>query len=164
MAVAGIEPQRSTSSQNRLRTNKVIDLQVLSNVSARMAEMHEAGYAHRAIKPANIIWLPHENRWSMMDFACAASIGGRAAVIFSPTYASPELLHAVELNAEVVEVFSEADVWAFGVLAFELLTGAPAYCVKTDGLHKVRLREVFKPPFVVCHLESLWQVVCGELK
>ena len=88
--------------------------------------MHEEGYAHRDIKPANVLWLPREDAWVPIDFGCAARIGSRAPLTYSPTYAAPEVLHADELCAEVVEVFPEVDVWSLGVLAFELLTGLKA--------------------------------------
>ena len=97
--------------------------------------MHEAGYAHRDVKPANVVWLPRDDSWHIIDFGCAARIGSRAPVTFSLTYAAPEVLAAAEINAELVEVFPEVDVWAFGVMAFELLTGEPAF--QGRGNHQV---------------------------
>jgi serine/threonine protein kinase len=117
----------------------MVTVQVLENISERLAEMHEAGYAHRDVKPANILWLPGENCWALIDFASAARIGGRVPLSFSLTYAAPEVVHAVELQAEEVEVFPQVDVWAVGVMAFEILTGVPAYRTQTHGFTKVCL-------------------------
>ena len=39
-------------------------------------------------------------------------------------YASPESLEAAEKGRPVDEIGASADMWFFGVLAFELLTGA----------------------------------------
>ena len=100
--------------------------------------MHEAGYAHRDVKPANVVWLPSDGSWHIIDFGCASRIGSRAPVTFSLTYAAPEVVAAAEINAELIEVFPEVDVWAFGVMAFELLTCVPAYRIRTEGVNKVR--------------------------
>ena len=102
-----------------------------------MKDMHEAGYAHRDLKPANVILLPRENRWTVIDFGCAARIGSLAPLAFTLTYAPPEVLRASEAKEVQMEVAAAVDVWALGVMAFELLTGAPAFRIVTDGIVKV---------------------------
>ena len=37
-----------------------------------MAEFHAAGFVHRDLKPGNVMWLPRANRWTVIDFGCAA--------------------------------------------------------------------------------------------
>jgi serine/threonine protein kinase len=111
---------------------------VLSNIGKRMADMHAAGYAHRDLKPANVMWLPRENRWTVIDFGCAARIGSSAHVAFTLTYAAPEVMRAYECKHDTVEVSAAADVWSLGVMAFELLTGTPAFRLLTDGAVQVR--------------------------
>jgi serine/threonine protein kinase len=116
--------------------------QVLSNIAKRMADMHEAGYAHRDLKPANVMWLPRENRWTVIDFGCAARIGSSVPVAFTLAYAAPEVVYAYEVKQGTIEVTAAADVWSLGVMAFELLTGAPAFRIVTDGAVKVCVRMV----------------------
>ena len=113
-------------------------MQVLANIASRMKDMHAAGYAHRDLKPANVMLLPRENRWTVIDFGCAARIGSRAPVAGSVTYCPPEVMRAFEGTETSVEVSAAVDVWALGVVAFELLTGAPAFRVVTDGVVNVR--------------------------
>lgn len=113
------------------------ELQVLANIAERMKDMHAAGYAHRDLKPANVILLPRENRWTVIDFGCAARIGALAPVAITLTYSPPEVLIVLEGQGTSVEVTAAVDVWALGVMAFELLTGAPAFRVVTDGVEKV---------------------------
>lgn len=110
---------------------------MLTNIAERMKDMHAAGYAHRDLKPANVILLPRENRWTVIDFGCAARIGALAPVAFTLTYSPPEVLTALERQGTSVEASAAMDVWALGVMAFELLTGAPAFRVVTDGVEKV---------------------------
>ena len=113
-------------------------MQLLSNVAERLAHMHEAGYVHRDLKPGNVTWLPRENRWTIIDFGCAARIGIPAPVRFSLAYAAPEVLRAVNMGAPSITSCTALDAWSLGVLAFELLTGTPAFRFVTDGRARVR--------------------------
>ena len=113
-------------------------VQVLSHVSARLADMHEAGYVHRDLKPANVMWLPRENRWTVIDFGCTARTGHRAALAFTLTYAAPEVVRAFVAQERHIEAAPAVDAWALGVMAFELLTRAPAFQPLTHGCHAVR--------------------------
>jgi serine/threonine protein kinase len=102
-----------------------------------MSGMHEAGFVHRDLKPANVMWLPRENRWTVIDFGCAARIGAPAPLSFTLAYAAPEVLHAVEMGMKTIESTPALDAWSLGVMAFELLTGSPAFQLVTDGRAKV---------------------------
>ena len=125
-------------------TREGVLLQVLSNVASRLAVMHEAGYVHRDLKPANVMWLPRENRWIVIDFGCVARIGDAVPLSFTLAYTAPEVVRAHELGVARMEAWPALDAWSLGVMAFELLTGAPAFKFLTEGHAKV-----CKPRFVV---------------
>ena len=114
-------------------------VQVLSHVSARIADMHAAGLVHCNVKPANVLWLPGENRWGVVDFGRAARAGGRTPLDFSLAYAAPEAAAALQLQEHDVEAAPALDVWAVGVLGIELFTGAPAFDILGTGTGRVRL-------------------------
>jgi serine/threonine protein kinase len=113
-------------------------VQLLTNIGERMTDMHEAGFVHRDLKPANVMWLPRENRWTVIDFGCAARIGAPAPLSFTLAYAAPEVLHAVKTGIKTIESTPALDAWSLGVMAFELLTGSPAFNLVTDGRGRVR--------------------------
>ena len=106
---------------------------MLSNISKRMADMHEAGFAHRDLKPANVMWLPRQNRWTVIDFGCVARIGQPAPLCFTLAYAAPEAVEAYHQQNLRMKCTPALDTWALGVLAFELLTGAPAFNIIAEG-------------------------------
>jgi serine/threonine protein kinase len=115
-------------------------LQLLSNIAERLSDMHEAGFVHRDLKPANVMWLPRENRWTVIDFGCAARIGAAAPPSFTLAYAAPEVVRALVMGTRTVVTTPALDAWSLGVMAFELLTGSPAFQLVTDGYAKVRQR------------------------
>jgi serine/threonine protein kinase len=113
-------------------------VQVLANVALRLAEFHSAGYVHRDLKPANVMWLPRENRWTVIDFGCAARTGTEAPLSFTLVYAAPEVINAVRADSRTIKAAPALDTWALGVMAFELLSGEPAFHVLSDGKEEVR--------------------------
>jgi len=91
-----------------------IMVQMLSGLEA----IHGAGIVHRDVKPANALLLP-DGRLKIADFGVArveslgATYGG---MIGTPDYMSPEQFAGKQVDAR-------ADLFAAGVIMFELLTG-----------------------------------------
>jgi serine/threonine protein kinase len=102
-------------------------MQVLSHIAERLKDLHEAGYAHRDIKPGNIMWLPRKKRWTLIDFGCAARIGTKARTGFSLYYVAPEALRAYIAGKGDLVATEALDAWSLGVLALELFGGKPAF-------------------------------------
>jgi serine/threonine protein kinase len=117
-------------------------LQVLVNVARRLAEFQGAGFVHRDLEPANVMWLPRENRWTVIDFGCAAQIGEEAPLSFTLVYAAPEVLIACGRKETTIMCNAALDTWALGVMAFELLSGEPAFHPLMDGKAKVCAQEL----------------------
>ena len=55
--------------------------------------------------------------------------GNDAGLSFSLKYAAPEVVHALEAGSREIHVDPAVDIWAVGVIAYELLTGERAFPV-----------------------------------
>jgi serine/threonine-protein kinase len=97
-----------------------------------MAQAHAVGIIHRDLKPANLylsLRPDGTNIIKILDFGISkqTSITGREkaltgrAVLGSPAYMPPEQLR----NAKGVDF--RADIWALGIVLYEMLTGAPPF-------------------------------------
>jgi serine/threonine protein kinase len=91
---------------------------IMVQMLAGLEAIHNAGIIHRDVKPANALLLP-DGRLKIADFGVArveslgATYGG---MIGTPDYMSPEQFAGQQVDAR-------ADLFAAGVIMFELLTG-----------------------------------------
>ena len=72
---------------------------MVHHLAMRMRDFHALGYVHCDLKPGNVMWLPRENRWTVIDFGCAARTGEEARLGFSIAYAAPEVISAYRAGA-----------------------------------------------------------------
>ncbi len=82
---------------------------------------HQQGILHRDIKPANLMLTTEPQRLKVMDFGIARVVSGthttqHTAMMGSIYYAAPELLRGQAATPS-------ADIYSFGVLVYEMLTG-----------------------------------------
>jgi serine/threonine protein kinase len=117
-------------------------LPITKSISEALEAAHEQGIVHRDLKPANIKITP-DGKVKVLDFGLAKAMGQSPATMLSN---SPTLLSAAASNAGVIlgtagymspeqakgkAVDKRADIWAFGVVLYEMLTGKMLFSGET---------------------------------
>jgi len=95
-------------------------ISIAKQVCAGLAEAHRLGVIHRDLKPSNIM-IDKEGNARIMDFGIARTIKGKGitgagVMVGTPEYMSPE-------QAEVKEADQRSDIYALGVILYEMVTG-----------------------------------------
>ena len=104
-----------------------------------LADAHALGIVHRDLKPANLFCIRRSDGQlsiKVLDFGISKVIPSSAsprepwvtatrAMMGSPLYMSPEQMESAK------HVDAQTDIWALGVILFELLTGRPVFLGKS---------------------------------
>ena len=109
-------------------------LSVCKQLCHALAKAHTAGIVHRDLKPSNVFLCdsPQEMLVKLLDFGIAKEtrIDGALSTtgaVGTPFYMSPEQLTGEQ------PVDHRTDIWALGVLVFEMLTGRRPFEGATTG-------------------------------
>ena len=130
---------RMRTKRETLSAREVIEL--LLAIAQGLVAVHRAGIAHRDVKPANIMLAPG-NRVVLMDFGLFLpefDVAGQATVAGSPQYMSPEAI-ANEVEPGRGHL---VDLYALGVLGFELLAGEAPFV--SDLINEVWDMHLYDP-------------------
>jgi eukaryotic-like serine/threonine-protein kinase len=134
-------------------------LDILRDVARALAAAHQAGVVHRDIKPANVLLA--SGSAVVTDFGLAQAITGPSVAtdhaprltlsgtaVGTPAYMAPE-----QISGDMVD--ARADVYAWGVLAYELLAGVHPFGDLTVSRDWLVAHLTQTPARITTHLRDL---------
>lgn len=141
----GVDLAELVRREGALPPTRVVHL--LRQVCGSLAEAHEAGLVHRDVKAENVVVCRRggmDDVVKVLDFGLARPVRGGAGdgrVAGTPAYLAPEAItHPATVDAR-------ADLYAVGVLAWVLLTGALPFRAETvEALLELQLHAPPPPP------------------
>lgn len=124
----GHDLARHTGAAQRLPPGEVLEIAI--QLAQALAHAHRRGVVHRDLKPSNVIYDPATGRARLTDFGIArvadASRTRTGVVLGTPAYMSPEQIAGLAVDGR-------SDLYALGVLLFELLCSRPPFQAPTLG-------------------------------
>jgi eukaryotic-like serine/threonine-protein kinase len=133
------------ASRGRLRPREALD--IMEGVLAGLAAAHDAGIAHRDVKPENVLLGSHRTV-KVADFGLARLLSGTShtrsgMLIGTAAYLAPE-----QVSRGAADV--RTDVYAAGIMLFELLTGKQPHTGDTPlAVAYKHVNEAVPPPSAV---------------
>ena len=117
---------------------------IVEQIAGALDAIHERELVHRDVKPGNIM-VDDAGQATLVDFGIVRAAEGTRltttmAVLGTPEYMAPE---QAELD-ETAEIDWRADIYALGVVAYEMLAGRPPFAGRSPTA--VLYKHVHEPP------------------
>jgi len=117
------------ATPSRLLPEGVV-LAIAQRVALALACAHGAGVVHRDVKPSNVLFDPTTGVVKVTDFGSARVLDAEATrsglILGTPAYMAPEQLAGAEITPR-------CDLYALGVLLYELLAGVRPFEARSMG-------------------------------
>jgi serine/threonine protein kinase len=132
--VEGEELKSVLASGRRFEVIEIFE--IMKQLLTALDYSHKQGVVHRDIKPANLMIILPGPKVKIMDFGIArlasSSLTQVGTVVGTPTHMAPEQLMGIPADGRV-------DLWAAGVILYELLTGVSPFLAETPAavMHNV---------------------------
>jgi serine/threonine protein kinase len=142
---------RRIDREGRLKVPDAVD--IAAQAASALAAANGHGIVHRDLKPENLFLIPDPSQRShvrvkVLDFGIAKlqrRLSGQSirthtgSIMGTPPYMSPEQCRGISS-----EIDQRTDVYALGIILYEMLTGTPPFL--SEGFGDVLLMHLTQPP------------------
>jgi serine/threonine-protein kinase len=104
--------------------------QISSGILDALDFAHSRGVIHRDLKPSNILLTPNGHAY-LVDFGIALVLGTPRMTQFGSNIGTLEYMSPEQIRAD--EIDHRTDVYSFGCVIYEMLTGSPPFGSVDDG-------------------------------
>ncbi|KAF6257061.1 kinase-like domain-containing protein [Scenedesmus sp. NREL 46B-D3] len=120
------------SLQDTLQQQRPTDLprklEMFHQLVLDVRHMHSHNLVHRDLQPRHLLFCSEGLAWKLIDFSTTVTANCMVVPeVFSLEYCAPEVAAAVAGGDRAMVACGAADMWAVGVIAYQLATGQPFY-------------------------------------
>lgn len=135
-----------------LRAEKIGEqpaIRIVSQVASALDYMHVQGYAHRDVKPANIL-MARDGRAVLFDFGTVLDIEHPGDEDTVGVYGTPAFLAPEQINSGPVD--GRADLYALGIILYRMITGRKPFYGGRSEVLDAHLHQPPPPPSEYAHV------------
>jgi serine/threonine protein kinase len=159
----GVTLERVLAKETTLSVQR--SAHIASQIARGLFAAHGLGFVHRDLKPANVMLMagPAADFVKILDFGVAGAhddaleltrLTADGATVGSPAYMAPEQIASASVGPE-------ADLYALGVMLYEMLSGSVPF---TGSVTEVVLKRLSEPPKPLPDLGGIEKLVARLLE
>jgi WD40 repeat protein len=135
--------------------------EIVQVLARAVQHAHEQNIIHRDLKPANVL-VGQDGVLKITDFGLAKKVDVAGQTVSGTLIGSPEYMSPEQASGRVRDVGPRSDVYALGVILYELLTGRPPFkgASLIETLDQVRAQEPVPPQRLVPRLPRDLDTIC----
>jgi serine/threonine protein kinase/WD40 repeat protein len=130
-------------------------LAITERVAAALERAHQNGVIHRDLKPENVLFDQYGDAF-LADFGIARLAESQATLTGSGLIGTPAYMSPEQIEGKLVD--GRSDIYALGIILFEMLTGEKPY--KADTPAMVLVKQMTEPVPRILELQPALPPIC----